>query len=223
MCSRVLQCAPVCSYVLPCAPVGSIVLPCASVCSHYSCVLLCAPLCTCVHQCALMCSSLLSCAVHHYAPICSCVLLFAPMCTNILPCAPLYLCVCSCLLPCAPVRINEIRVYLCIYFVKLCICSWYLRLAMDYDVQCQLHLYLSVFVFCASYAPMALCSVHPVLCPQLRLRGQINGIFFVPSSHQFCDVLSDSKSLSSLSLASPAIRFRHHSNTIYFYKSAINF
>lgn len=65
--------------------------------------------------------------------------------------------------------------------------------------------------------------MHPVLCPQLRLRGQINGIFFVLSSHQFCDVLSDSKSLSSLSLASPAIRFRHHINTNYFHKSAINF
>ena len=143
------------------------------------------------------------------------------MCTNLL----LLLCttVCTNLLLCEPIRSVSIFIvetailqFAPICFAMNCVHCQYtcVLVCINYACACALR---------ASCAPMALRSVHPVLCPQLRLRGQINGIFFVPSSHQFCDVLSDSKSLSSLSLASPAIRFRHHINTNYFYKSAINF
>ena len=137
------------------------------------------------------------------------------MCTNLL----LLLCttVCTNLLLCEPIRSVSIFIvetailqFAPICFAMNCVHCQYtcVLVCINYACACALR---------ASCAPMALRSVHPVLCPQLRLRGQINGIFFVPSSHQFCDVLSDSKSLSSLSLASPAISFRHHINTIYFY------
>ena len=195
------------------------IVECAPVCSY---VHLCAPLCTCLHQCVLMCSSLLSCAVHLYAPICSCVLPYAPLCTIVHQYTPMCTSVPLCALVCSCVLLCVSTWFVCIFFIKLCICSWYLKAC--YGLWCvSLPKCFCILCIVFTYGIAQCTNVHPVLCPQLRLRGQINGIFFVPSSHQFSDVLSDSKSLSSLSLASPAIRFRHHSNTIYFYKSAINF
>ena len=185
-------------------------------------VLLCAPVCTLVYLSTSMCSNVFLFALVCSAPVWTNLLLCAPLCTNVHQYTPMCTSVPLCALVCSCVLLCVSTWFVCIFFIKLCICSWYLKAC--YGLWCvSLPKCFCILCIVFTYGIAQCTNVHPVLCPQLRLRGQINGIFFVPSSHQFRDVLSDSKSLSSLSLASPAIRFRHHSNTIYFYKSAINF